>query len=608
MTKSINNLKELFSDEELAYFEAVAPTPDDYSGSRNGPSRRDLTDETNPNLSPKQKKIARLAGDKEKIDAEDLTTLRTGKKITEQSKYKVKKGDTLWDLAKQNNTTVDAIVKSSGIKNANKLSIGQEIVIPGKQETTPVTMPTRTAADSLQTGELIKRPVYMSTVDTGDRLVSVPADPLAQKSASTPFKPPVFDPANPPADTTPRPLAREKRPANVTGTPDLQTGASAKFGQADTTKKPPSPPVPKEPTNLSSLRNRYAGDKLQARINEPGFIDKLTDRYNSGVEPRDGDYGALKMTPDETRSLLARSLKVPFNKLFTPVTATPDKQTGVGGDYSQADRMPGADQPKTDLITRTVKTLDVKSDGTVISQPSSNKALPKPEPLATETPAVTTPVADKMNTNYWKQFSTGMFPGSGLDVGSRIIPGADVAQKSPKISNSELANVDAERADRIAYEAEKEKKALEKADKFVKKPNAYNLPIDNPLVGFDLGKYGRTRNESTMEENSQITEARGRPPKEDSLGANELHMNAKRAADNMMNITHKFANGERVKMTKGMGVAFLNRHTAARTSDDKDALLNYAHQSPETFENVSRGGTVPKAEKAGIKLGSMKAK
>ena len=111
-----------------------------------------------------------------------------------------------------------------------------------------------------------------------------------------------------------------------------------------------------------------------------------------------------------------------------------------------------------------------------------------------------------------------------------------------------------------------------------------------------------------MEKNNQITEARGRPPKEDSLGANELHMNAKRAADNMMNITHKFANGERVKMTKGMGVAFLNRHTAARTSDDKDALLNYAHQSPETFEHVSKGGSIPKAEKAGIKLGSMKAK
>lgn len=99
---------------------------------------------------------------------------------------------------------------------------------------------------------------------------------------------------------------------------------------------------------------------------------------------------------------------------------------------------------------------------------------------------------------------------------------------------------------------------------------------------------------------------RGRPPKEEGLGANELHMNAKRAADNMSNVTHKFANGEKVKMTKNMGVAFLSRHSAAKTADEKDAILNYAHQSPQSFEKVAKGGAVPKADSSKIKLGSMK--
>jgi LysM repeat protein len=105
-----------------------------------------------------------------------------------------------------------------------------------------------------------------------------------------------------------------------------------------------------------------------------------------------------------------------------------------------------------------------------------------------------------------------------------------------------------------------------------------------------------------------LAEARGRPPKEEGLGANELHMNAKRAVDNMANVTHKFANGEKVKMTKSMGVAFLNRHAAGKTSDDKDAILNYAHKSPDAFEKASRGEKIPAPEKGGIKLGSMKGK
>lgn len=43
--------------------------------------------------------------------------------------YTVKKGDTLWDLAKKYNTTVKSISDMNGIKNANKIYVGQTIKI-----------------------------------------------------------------------------------------------------------------------------------------------------------------------------------------------------------------------------------------------------------------------------------------------------------------------------------------------------------------------------------------------------------------------------------------------------------------------------------------------
>lgn len=423
MTKLSNDLKELFSDEELAYFEAVAPTPKKYApngsdktnatGSKSG-TLSDSNEEVEqidekPSLSPKQKNIARLAGNKEKIDAENMSALRAGKHkmketFSEESKYKVKRGDTLYDLAKKNKTTVDAIAKSSGIKDPNKLRIGQEIVIPTSEKTAPLPLPRRAErmpSSTVPTTEPVEKQISQNPANVSGKAVSSP----------DPFKAPVYTSASPPSSLT----------------ADQDAAYADRIADAEAEEK-------------------KASEKINAYVQKP-----------------------------KTSSLHLR------------------------------------------------------------------------DPLR------------------------------GFDLGKY---GRD------KIANAEAEEINA----------------------YVEKPNAYNLPIDNPLVGFDLGKYGRDKKASTMKENNQITEARGRPPKEASLGANELHMNAKRAADNMTNITHKFANGDRVKMTKGMGVAFLNRHTAARTPDEKDALLNYAHQSPETFENVSRGGSIPKAEKVGIKLGSMKAK
>lgn len=45
-------------------------------------------------------------------------------------KYTVKRGDTLSEIARKYNTTVEALVASNGIKDKNKIKVGQVLNIP----------------------------------------------------------------------------------------------------------------------------------------------------------------------------------------------------------------------------------------------------------------------------------------------------------------------------------------------------------------------------------------------------------------------------------------------------------------------------------------------
>ena len=44
--------------------------------------------------------------------------------------YIVKKGDTLWEIAKRFRSTVDDIVRVNGLDNANKIDVGEKLYIP----------------------------------------------------------------------------------------------------------------------------------------------------------------------------------------------------------------------------------------------------------------------------------------------------------------------------------------------------------------------------------------------------------------------------------------------------------------------------------------------
>jgi LysM repeat protein len=52
--------------------------------------------------------------------------------------YIVKQGDTLTAIAKKHDTTVEALVASNGIKNKDRIYVGQIIMIPAKEPSKPL--------------------------------------------------------------------------------------------------------------------------------------------------------------------------------------------------------------------------------------------------------------------------------------------------------------------------------------------------------------------------------------------------------------------------------------------------------------------------------------
>lgn len=60
-----------------------------------------------------------------------LTKVASGTIIATGTFYKIKKGDTLTQIAKKYGTTVEALVEANNLSNANKIYVGQILVIKG---------------------------------------------------------------------------------------------------------------------------------------------------------------------------------------------------------------------------------------------------------------------------------------------------------------------------------------------------------------------------------------------------------------------------------------------------------------------------------------------
>ena len=65
----------------------------------------------------------------------DMLRARSTREVVSPAKraatrYTIKAGDTLSEIAKKNKTTIRAIMEASGIKNANEIRVGQKIKIP----------------------------------------------------------------------------------------------------------------------------------------------------------------------------------------------------------------------------------------------------------------------------------------------------------------------------------------------------------------------------------------------------------------------------------------------------------------------------------------------
>jgi LysM repeat protein len=92
-------------------------------------------------INPGDKILIPLAGSQLPTETPIPSDLKSGTKI----EYRVKTGDTLALIAARFDSTMDAIIKENKIKDANKIEVGQTLVIPVNIATkVPTTAPTVT--------------------------------------------------------------------------------------------------------------------------------------------------------------------------------------------------------------------------------------------------------------------------------------------------------------------------------------------------------------------------------------------------------------------------------------------------------------------------------
>lgn len=69
-------------------------------------------------------------GRQTEVSSRDGAKEKTVRKTAGKKTYVVKKGDSLWLIAKKYGVSSDALIKANNIKNAKSLKVGQKLTIP----------------------------------------------------------------------------------------------------------------------------------------------------------------------------------------------------------------------------------------------------------------------------------------------------------------------------------------------------------------------------------------------------------------------------------------------------------------------------------------------
>jgi len=88
-------------------------------------------------------------------------------------KYTVKAGDTLWEIARANKVTLDALIKANNLTDADRLSIGQQLAMPGAEARAgkPNPLEQRIQAEAQRVGGPdVRIGVAAANLNSGERL------------------------------------------------------------------------------------------------------------------------------------------------------------------------------------------------------------------------------------------------------------------------------------------------------------------------------------------------------------------------------------------------------------------------------------------------------
>lgn len=87
--------------------------------------------------------LNKKAGEQIKIPSRSITTRKDTTKVN--VRYKIKKGDTIWDIADDYNVSVSSILEYNGLNEDSILDIGKEIIIPNVVKVVKPSTPAATA-------------------------------------------------------------------------------------------------------------------------------------------------------------------------------------------------------------------------------------------------------------------------------------------------------------------------------------------------------------------------------------------------------------------------------------------------------------------------------